>query len=227
MPIPTKWQLCTGTILYSKLLSNVGGNVAITELTALDSAEQAQLELRIHGIQVDGAVLNNSVYPVRVEFRVIFIPNSNSFTIQPNDYLLPRMTMFWGQKGLGGPQYRGYNSRALGALDATGVPITYKNLARKVVFAKSNKLNGTQGPAAQQTAIQMQLPLTYKRFHMAEYFKTPKKAFCRGTQDELSNGNYYLVWWSDGDTTQQSYSVCASMNFQYSIKAAMNDDIAP
>lgn len=227
MPLPTQWQLCTGETFYNKMISDLGGNVGITELSNLDAAEQSQLELRIHGIQVHGAILNNSTYPVRVEARLIYIPNANAFTTQPNDYLTPRQTMFMGKDGLGGLQYRGYDYRALGALDATGVPVKYKNLARKAIFAKSNKVNGTQGAAGAQTPIVLQLPMTYKRFTLTKYFKKPKRAFVRGSQAELSNGNYYLVWWSDGASTQQTFSIIASMNLQYSIKAPMNDDIAP
>lgn len=228
----TNWQLSTGGgAFYSKVISNVGGNIQDANMTQMDAAEKGQVELRVHGMQCHGILTNSSMYPCRVEIRLIFIPNANAYTTSPNAYLTPRPTMFSkGGQGVNGLTYRGYDRRSLSALDATGVPIKYQELGRKVIYLPSRTYVGTYGvpgsPPTQQ-GINLSGPLVYKRWSISKYFKTPRKAHCRSGEDDLSDGNYYLCYWSDGATTQQTYSHLATTNFQYSLKAVMGDDIAP
>lgn len=225
LPLPTNWLNCTGADCKFQLLSNFGGNIQDTSQTVLDGAEQGKVEVAINGMQCRGVVMNNSLYPVRVELRLIYLPNLNSYTeAAPNTYLEPRFTMFHktGQ-GVNGITYAGYNRRALAASDATGVPVTFTSLARKVIFLPAHQFTGTYNTQP----ILLAKPIVYKRFSLAKYFKVAKKGYTRVDQDMLSNGNYYLVWWSDGATAQQTYNIIVSCNLQYSIKAPMLDDTAP
>lgn len=228
----TDWQQSTGGgALYSKMISGVGGFIQDSNMTQQDAAERGQVELRVHGIQCHGILTNNSVYPCRVEIRLIYIPNANQFTTQPNQYLTPRVTMFHKSgAGLNGLTYRGYDKRSLAALDATGVPIKYQELGRKVIHLPARSFSGTYGVpgGGPSQPINIAKALVYKRWSMSKYFKGEgRKAFCRADNDDLSDGNYFLVYWSDGATNQQTYSHLATTNFQYSLKAVMNEDVAP
>lgn len=232
LPVVTNWQLSTGGgALYNKIISNVGGFIQDANMTQQDAAERGQVELRVHGMQAFGILTNNSIYPCRVEVRLIFIPNANAYTTTPNAYLTPRITMLSKSgHGVNGLTYRGYDKRSLSALDATGVPIKYQELGRRVVYLPARNYIGTYGvPGNPPTTqpINISSPLVYKRWSISKYFKTPRKAHCRSGEDDLSDGNYYIIYWSDGATNQQTFSHLATANFQYSLKSVMNDDTAP
>lgn len=188
--------------------------------------EQKRLELSIHGIQTYGVCTNQSIVPTRIEIRLLFIPNYNQYTDDAVDYLHPRFTMFFKSgQGVNGLQYRGYNKDSLAMYDATSTAVKFQTLDRKVIYLPGTGMHGTVGNPAQ--AILLSQPAIYKRFSLAKYFKRPRKAWVRESATELSNGNYFLVWWSDGAVAQQQYKFLATNNLQYSIKGSMLDDTAP
>lgn len=227
-PVVSDWQLSTGSVLYSKNISDVGGNIQAANMTLQSAAEKGEVELRIHGIQGFGVCTNNSDYPLRVEVRLLWIPNANDFTLNTaNTYITPRFTMFCKDgQGVNGMLYRGYDKRGLGALDATGVPLKFQQLARKVIHLPARSFNGTVGTGGTAQPIEISKSLVYKRFSFAKYFKTARKGYVRASQQEMSNGNFFLVYWSDGATVLQSYSMLITTNLQYSLKAPMNDNKA-
>lgn len=228
LPVPTQWRQCTGLQCNSELLSDLGQKITDESMPGLNSTEKASLQLSIHGIQAYGCMCNNSEFPVRVDVRIIFIPNLNQFTDDVVDYMTPRFTMFHktGQ-GINGITYRGYNSRALAASDATGVPVKFTTVARKILTLPGQSITGELTDGSSVSTVNLAVPLRYRRFALTKYFKHAKKAFVKGSQTYLSNGNYYLVWWSDGADVTQFYRFIASCNLQYSVKAPMHDDIAP
>lgn len=227
-PTTTNWLECGGQKCNYEILSGIGGNVQQTAMVNQSANEQKRLALGIHGVQAFGVLTNSSVVPTRVEVRLIFIPNFNQYTDDAVDYLTPRFTMFY-KSGLGvnGLMYRGYNKNSLAMYDASSTTVKYQTLDRKVIYLPGIGIHGTLGNPAQ--AIVLSTPAIYKRFHLKKYFKRARPAFVReaAPAKELSNGNYFLVWWSDGAVAVQKYRILATTNLQYSIKHSMLDDTAP
>lgn len=228
LPALANWKSHTGseqdlTTPY-QILSNVGGNIDAPELKLLTQDEAGRLELRIHGIETFGVICNTSLRPMRFEARLLWIPNLNSYTNASIDYMQPRFTMFSKSgAGTGNLLRQGYNRRALGALTATGIPIKFKTLDRIVInVAAQDWTAAITGQAAGEFSAQA--PLVFKKFKLAKYFKDPHKGFVRNNQDEMTNGNYCLVYWSDLPGTS-TFSILATSNMQYSVKAVMHDDI--
>lgn len=230
IPVLTTWKTISGSAqdanddLSYDLVSAIGGTIAAENQVSLLAAEREEVQLRIHGIQTFGIIKNNANRPARIECRLIYIPNVNQYTIASIDYLTPRMTMFYKSgTGAGNLLRQGYNRRVLAAADGTGIPIRFQTLARKVVYLPSAVATGTvtQSDPSGVNQIIMNAPAVFKRITLAKYFKTPRKAFCRGTNIQLSDGNYFFVYWSDlpGSFT---YSILATTNIQYSLKAPMN-----
>lgn len=204
------------------LVSAIGGTIAVENQVQLVSSERDEVELRIHGIQTFGIVKNNANRPARIECRLIYIPNVNQYTVASIDYLTPRMTMFFKSgHGAGNLIRQGYNRRVLAAADGTGIPIKFQTLDRKVVYLPAATAVGTltNGSAVEQLIYNT--PAVFKRVTLSKYFKKFRKAFCRGTNVQLSDGNYFFVYWSDLPDTL-TYSILATTNIQYSLKAPMN-----
>lgn len=231
LPLLQNWRTITGTaqdlqMPYS-VISRVGGNLVTPELVNLDGAEQAQLELRIHGIQTYGIVANNSPRPMRFEARLLWIPNLNKYTQAVIDYLIPRFTMLHKSgQGTGNLLYQGYNKRDLATKTATGIPATFVTLARKVMYLPAAAWEATiTGNNA--GSFDAQTPLIFKRFRLSKYFKKPRVGFVRQDSDPndvMSNGNFVLAYWTD-QPGNNSFSILATSNMQYSIKSNMNDDV--
>lgn len=235
LPLPQFWDTITGgDNLTYKSISDVGGNIGLVEMiqNSTAPAKNEQLELRIHGLEIFGVMKNNASYPTRVEIRVLYIPNTNVYTDDANDYLTPRFTMFCRRDGgVGALQRQGYDHRSLGGFSATGNPIRYTELGRKVIYLPTASVSGTltfadniQPPVTAPHALQLAQPTVYKRFSIKKYFKTPKTAYCRGTNPQLSNGNYFVCVWCDLPAATNTISFLASCNLQYSVKAPMNQD---
>lgn len=224
LPAPQNWlQLAGGDIGFkSQIISDIGDDVEAAAPTHFTAADAQQLEVRVHGIEVRGIVRNNSIRATRVEIRLLWIPNINSYTDSVINYLQPRLTMFHKSgKGVGSLLFQGYNKRALAVYDATGVPIKFTTLARKVIMLPQATTSGTltAGPAVE--AILLAVPTFPKRFTMKKYFKTPKRHFIRGDQTPMSDGNYYLCYWTDGSSALSTCSLLVDTLMQYSIKAPM------
>ena len=235
LPVNSSWAALTGGAIQYQNLSDIGGNVRLTQMQNFADPPapappvadnvQAKLELRIHGIQCRGIVKNNSTVPARVEIRLLYIPNLNAYTVAPIDYLVPRFTMFYKSgQGTGNILFNGYNRRALAALDATGVPVKFTTLDRKVIHLPPATVYGTVTMAQATETIMLSTPAVYRRFSLSKYFKTPRRAFARASQNELSDGNYFLVYWSDLATVGMTCSILADSLLQYSIKAPMHED---
>lgn len=226
LPASTSWfQLGGAGAMLSKLCSGIGGHIGASNLPALDAAEQGQVQLRIHGIESFGIVQNNSALPVRCEIRIVYVPNTNVYTDDANDYLVPRLTMFAKSgKGLGALLRQGYDRKSLAVFDTTSNPVKYQTYARKVIYLPAATMTGTitQGGSIDPILINA-LPVR-RRFKLSKYFKNPKKAFCRANHDELSNGNYFLVAWTDAPLGTTTVSFLSTQNVQYSLKGAMRDD---
>lgn len=232
VPDPQYWQTITGGLLTDTAFQNhyvelsaIGGNINAANMTNLDGAERGKVEVRVHGMQVFGIVKNSASHPTRFEARLIYIPNANIYTNDANDYIRPRITMFW-QKGVGGLIRQGYDRRSLAALTATGIPVKFQELARKVIHLPAASVSGSVTVNSVISPIVMTTPPVRKRFTLAKYFKQPRRAFMRSNQSELSNGSYYLVYWCDLPSTANTMNVLAVCNFQYSLKAPMHDDLA-
>lgn len=230
LPLLDSWEHWDGTAQDTnfpyKVISDIGGNVEFANMVNLDAAGQQQCEVRIHGIQVYGVVANVSTLPTRMEVRLVYIPNVNTYTQGSVDYLVPRATMLYKSgAGVGNLLRRGYDRRSLTTVEATGLPFQFTTLARKVFHLKPTVIDGFQEVAGTEQDIQIQLPADYRRFSMSKYFKNPKKAFIRGTSGMLTNGNYYLCYWSDSPLTSASFAILATTNLQYSMKAPMGDDL--
>lgn len=233
LPLTQFWDTITGADdLYSKNFSNLGGNVEIANFTQNSQDRNTELELRVHGVELFGVLYNNSHFPARVEIRLLYIPNTNVYSDDANDYLTPRLTMFChNRQGTGALQRQGYDYRALGSFSATGIPIRFTQLARKVMWLPPANVSGTitQPNPQSETGnsinpIILTTPTTYKRFSLRKYFKNPKKAFVRGTNPQLTNGNYYLCIWTDLPQSTSTISFLGTTNLCYSIKAPMNQD---
>lgn len=228
LPATINWETVAGNdqnnqIKY-KLISGLGGNQEFANMTQQDQAERGQVELRLHGVQCYGIVKNNSPSPMRVEIRLVFVPNLNQFTDDAVDYLTPRIShMFRSGKGGGNLLNQGYNRKNLGSASATGVPINIQILAKKVLFLPPASVNGTVLQNQQLNPITLLTPVVYKRFSLFKYFKNARKAYARASAPELSNGNYYLVYWSDASTTG-TFSILATTNLQYSLRSPMKPD---
>lgn len=226
LPSATSWFSLGGAgAMLSKICSTIGGHIQASNLSVLDAAEQSQVQLRIHGIEAFGIVQNNASYPVRTEIRLVYVPNTNVYTDDANDYLVPRLTMFAKSgHGVGALLRQGYDRKSLAVFDTTSNPVKFQTLARKVLFLPSATMTGTLTTQGTIEPILMQTPVARKRFKLAKYFKRPRTAFCRGNHDELSNGNYFLVAWTDAATGTATVSFLSTQNIQYSLKGAMRDD---
>lgn len=233
-PPPSLWYTLPGASDMSIInASQIGGNIELLNMVNVNNAHQGDLEVRIHGIQSYGIFKNNSAYPARVETRLLYIPNTNVYTDDANDYLTPRFTMLWKDgKGIGVPLRKGYNKRQLAAFTATGIPVKYQELDKQVIFLPPATVTGTinlppmyDGDAGHVEAISMNTPVVYKRTSMAKYFKTPRKAYIRPNNSELTNGNYFLVVWTDLPNGTDTVSCLMTNNLQYSIKAPFNKDV--
>lgn len=226
LPAATSWfQLGGAGAMLSKMVSSIGGHIQAANMPVLDAAEQGQVQIRIHGIECFGIVQNNSANPVRCEIRFVYVPNTNVYTDDANDYLVPRLTMFAKSgNGVGGLLRQGYDRKSLAVFDATSNPVKYQVLARKVMFLPAATMTGTITQGGSIDPILFNIPPVRKRFKLAKYFKTPKTAFCRSNHDELSNGNYFLVAWTDAPLSTTTISILATQNVQYSLKGALRDD---
>lgn len=214
-----------GTIIYKKHLSPLGGLAQFSNLADLSAQNQQMAEIRVYGLQCYGALFNASSQPVRVEIRLIYTPNLNAFTDDAVDYLTPRFPQFFKSgKGVGNLLYQGYDRRSLGASDATGVPVKFKTLARKVVYLKSPIEVGTITQGTTTQTVVMSRPDHYTRFSLSHYFKNAKKHFIRGSQTYISDGNYHVVMWNSLSSTANSVKMLATTNLQWSLKAPMNAD---
>lgn len=232
LPSLSNWASHTGSsqdlAIPYQILTRIADNVITPEMKNLDQGEQAQTEVAIHGVQTYGVVCNNSLRPMRFEARLLWIPNLNKYTQAQIDYLLPRFTQFFKSgKGTGNLLFQGYARRGLGALDASGIPTSFRVLARKVLYVPAaswtGTLTGTQNPGT----FDAEMPIVFKRFSMAKYFKKALKGYCRADaapNDVMSNGNIVLVYWSDLPGSS-SFNVLITSNVQYSVKANMNDDV--
>lgn len=228
LPASTSWfQLGGAGAMLSKLCSGIGGHIQAANMSVLDAEEQGQVQLRIHGIESFGVVQNNSPLPVRCEIRIVYVPNTNVYTDDANDYLVPRLTMFAKSgQGVGGLLRQGYDRKSLAVFDATSNPVKFKTLARKVIYLPSATMTGTITNTNDGSIdpVLLNVPPIRKRFKLSKYFKHPKKAFCRANHDELSNGNYFLVAWTDGPLSTTTISFLSTQNIQYSLKGPMRDD---
>lgn len=236
LPPTSLWsQLGGGASFEFSNISTIGGHIQDANMAVLDAAEQGQVQLRIHGCETFGIIKNNSVHPVRVEVRLVYIPNTNIYTDDLNDYLTPRSSMFFKSgKGNGVLLRQGYDRKSLAAFSATGIPVKYQTLARKVMFLPSATVTGTLTTPADplhdppldqlvQTIVQ-QTPTVYKRFSLKKYFKHPRRAYARANNDPLTNGNYFLVYWTDAPLVTDTVSLLMTSNIQYSLKSVMKDD---
>lgn len=229
IPVNTQWlQQSGGGAIGYRLLSSLGGTLTDSTMLNNTAAEKGELELRLHGFQSYCIAKNNSHIPCRFEVRLIFIPNVNTFTSGAVDYLVPRASMFFNSgNGCGNLIYRGYNRRGLAASDATGLPVKYKNLDRKVIYLPAATMSGTQtvtGGGLQ--TILLNMPRVRKRFKLTHYYKgMGRKCFCRagtGSSKLLTDGNFYLVYWHDLPSVTDTVSFLSTNNIQYSIKQNMN-----
>lgn len=226
LPAMANWKSFTGSIqdtgLIHQVISDVGGNIQVSDMVLLSSDEKKQVEIRIHGLEVFGVVANQATRPARFEVRVLWIPNLNTFTNASIDYLQPRITMFYKSgKGVGNLLRQGYDRKQLTVSTATGIPITFKTVARKVLYLPAASVSGTMPGGGLSIAT----PIVFKRFTLKKYFKNPKKGFVEGDDDEMTNGNYVLCYWNDLSGTQ-SMSILATSNFQYSLASARHNDLA-
>lgn len=230
LPPLASWFVSPGQLLSWRLISDLGQKLKDADIVG-DLANptptlvaQRELELRVHGVQCYGICHGNAGYPARFEVRLIYIPNLNSYTTGAVDYLVPRADMFFRESfGTGNLINRGYNRRNLATTTATGIPVKYTTLARKVINLPGNFSRGTDTLAdgSVTQTIRDHREVT-KRFQLAHYFKgMGKKAFSRGTQTQLSDGNYFVVWWSDLSGAADTVSVAMSCNLQYSLKQVM------
>lgn len=225
IPASTQWALVSGGALSWRLLSDIGGKLTDADMVPIN-ANSGELELRVHGIQSYCIAKNNSFTPVRLEVRLIYIPNLNAYTTGAVDYLVPRATMFFKSgTGCGNLIYRGYNKRELAASDATGIPVKYQTLDKKVIYLPAATFTGTQNVGGTLQQLLFNAPVVYKRFNLKHYYKgMGKKGFCRSltSQKQLSDGNYFLVYWSDAPALTETVSFLSSNNMQFSIKQNMN-----
>lgn len=215
-------------LLY-KCVSEIGGNVRAVRMQNQSANDRERLSIRIHGVETFGVVRNEAPRPARFEVRLIFIPNLNQFTNDAIDYLRPRITMFH-KTGPGTPLYAGYNRKSIAAQTATGHPIKFQTLARKVIHLPAASIVGAITPATGTgEVVSMQTPQLFKRFKLAKYFKKPRIGYCNDQDDELSNGNYYLVYWNDlpANGTANVMKFIAATNMQYSLKGPLLPDVAP
>lgn len=221
------WQQISGnmqdTLLPYSIVSSLGGNVISSEMPLLNGTEEKQLELRIHGVETFGIVKNNSDVPIRVEARLLWIPNLNQFTQASIDYLVPRITMFYKSgRGVGNLLRQGYARRSLTTATATGVPVKFTTLDRVVLHLPATNYVGT----VDGNQLSFIRPYQFKRFKLSKYFLKPRRGFV-GSQsspnDIMSNGNYVICYWSDQVGTA-TFSFLATTNLQYSIKQNMNTD---
>lgn len=232
LPSLSNWRTHTGSeqdlAMPYQILTNVADNVITPEMKLLDANEQAEVELAIHGVQTYGIVCNNSLRPMRFEARLLWIPNLNKYTQASIDYLIPRFTqMFKSGKGTGNLLFQGYDRRSLATLTATGIPVQFRVLARKVMFLPAASWTGTLTGTTPPGTFDAECPIIFKRFTLQKYFKNPLKGFVRsdiGPNDIMSNGNIVLVYWSDLPGSS-SFNILATSNLQYSVKSNMNSDI--
>lgn len=234
IPAISDWYSMTGGDAFLRVhLSNIGGNLQDPRMRKFNTqpavgvdpnaVKQQDLELRVHGIQVYGVVTNQSSLPVRVEMRLVYVPNLNAFTVSPNAYLLPQPEMFYKSgKGTGNLLRQGYDRRSITMHTATGIPTSWTQLGRKVIYLKPGQIDASLSGST--TAMKLK-NIVYRRFSLSHYFKTPKKAFARNNQTYLTTGNYYLCLWCDAASITDIVPVLATSNFQYSYKAPIHNDV--
>lgn len=232
LPPLTHWYNVTGDAqdnqIPYKIISNIGGNVRAVRMQNQSTAQREKVSIKIHGVESFLCVYNASTRPCRAEFRLIFIPNMNQFTNDITDYLRPRITMFHDTGG-GSLLYTGYNKKAISAQTATGIPFKFQTLSKKVLYLPAAGIVGTQTPqGGNPIALNLVPPQVFRRFKLSKYFKKPRTAYCNDQDDELSNGNYFLVWWNDlpGIGGGNTMRVLATSNVQYSMKSPMLPDLA-
>lgn len=234
LPPLTTWESIPAanqdTALPYKIVSAVGGNVRAARMTNQSANDKERCAIRIHGIETFGVVYNESSSPMRLEVRLIFVPNLNQYTTDAIDYLRPRITMFH-DTGAGNLLRSGYNRKAISAYTATGHPIKFQTLARKVIWCPAASSAGTITPTGGGAGevVTFMRPAVYKRFKLAKYFKSARTGYCNESDDELANGNYYLVYWNDlpGAGTGNIMKFLACSNLQYSMKGPLKPDITP
>ena len=227
LPPVQNWMSVPGVALQYLWLSRIGGNVKMVQMPNLDGNMMVETQVRIHGFQINGVVKNNSFIPARYEIRLIYIPNINTYTQGSVDYITPRLTMFHKSgQGCGNTLFRGYNRRALAANTATGLPIKFTTLARKVFYLSPGQESGT---IDNQTVIEDVTldKVRFKRFSLRKYFKTPQTGYVRSGSDILTNGNYFLVFWNDLPLVSTTCSMIGDCLMQYSVKASLHPDKNP
>lgn len=232
LPAPADWyelegeQLgVAGKGLAYHILSGVGGYLEDNTASQEDGTAKGMLELRFQGVECFGIVKNNSTVPVRIDARIVWIPNVNQFTDDSVDYLLPRDTMFI-KTGTGNLLNQGYNRRNLATLTATGVPVKHTTVARKVMFLPAGLVTGElTAPGPVVSSVEVFPQPVYKRFTLRKRFKgMGKKMYCRTSDVLCSNGNFYFVIWSDLKSPATISFLMAS-NIQLSVKQLMKDII--
>lgn len=228
LPPKSQWFVNPGAAFQWRLLSDLGNKVRDANVIGASPAVAGEVELRIHGIQVYGICTNNAPYPCKFQLRIIYIPNLNSFTTGAVDYLVPSETMlFKSRSGLGSLLYRGYDHKNLGTMTATGIPVKYTELAKKVVSLPAAFARGQDTlPDATVTQTTRDERDVRRHFSLSAYFKgMGKKAYARTTQQQLSDGNYFLVYWNDLASISDTVSFASSVNLQYSLKNIMGSSV--
>lgn len=238
LPITSTWKQIVGGQIYTECLSDFSGHIRFPQLEQQDNAERQTAEIRIHGLESRFKARNISDEPVRLEVRLVYVPNLNQNTTAGTDRLNPdRIEQYFrSHSGAGSMRYFGCNRLSTFSQSTGDIPTTIHTLDRKVMYLPSSGISGTQtqqfgdGSGSAVSSILMTEPVKYKRFSLSKWFKRPRKNFTGSPVgatdgDYLRLGNYFLVVWSDCTADGNAkLQVLGSNNLQYSLKRPVFQD---
>lgn len=204
LPQRTDYRQIPGGGFEAKVISNMGGNIADTNVLLLTNPDDKQLTIGVKGFQCKFAFVNQSQYNARVQINLIYIPNLNYSTNDAVDFLRPTVFDLW-KKGSGNLLYDGWNKKEL-QNNASSLDSKH---SYTILATKTFNINGLP------IATGWTYPIRVHKTWLTKTWKSFKKHNVKPTallsnNQLFTDGNYFFTIHSDLPAGADLRYICAT-----------------